>query len=189
MKVFAQNPVPREEVWKKYWMSIDKLYHQIDRLTIGEYDASDEPKYEEIERIIGELKESKASYGPMSIDLVKLCDKKMVGVIYRCILMCFRRNMFPEVFQNERMTLLLKNKGVMDLINDYRGIFIRHVIVSVYQKWMYQRNAPVVDENGSEYACGGRKERAGIEALLILKLVQDYARWTKKEVIKNLFGY
>ena len=183
VKVFAQNPVPREEVWKKYWMSIDKLYHQIDRLTIGEYDASDEPKYEEIERIVGELKESKASYGPMSIDLVKLCDKKMVGVIYRCILMCFRRNVFPEVFQNERMTLLLKNKGIMDLINDYRGIFIRHVIVSVYQKWMYQRNAPVVDENGSEYACGGRKERAGMEALLILKLVQDYARWTKKEVI------
>ena len=68
-------------------MSIDELYHQIDRLTIGEYDVNDEPKYEEIERIVGELKESKASYGPMSIGLVKLCDKKMVGVIYRCILL------------------------------------------------------------------------------------------------------
>ena len=43
---------------------------------------------------------------------------------------------------------------------------ICNVIVSVYQKWLYSRNAPTVDANGSEYACGGRKNRAGMEALL-----------------------
>ena len=91
--------------------------------------------------------------------------------------------MFPEKFQVEKMTLLLKNKGVIDNINDYRGIFIRNVIVSVYQKWLYGRNAPIVDASGTEYACGGRKGRSGLEALLIVKLVQDYARWTKSQVI------
>ena len=119
----------------------------------------------------------------MSIDLVKLCDDTMVHVIYRCILMCFRQNVFPEPFQIEKMTLLLKNKGVIDDINDYRGIFLRNVIVSVYQKWLYERNAPVVDSNGSEYACGGRKGRSGMEALLIVKLIQDYAKWTKTPMI------
>jgi hypothetical protein len=96
---------------------------------------------------------------------------------------CFRRNVFPEKFQIEKMTLLLKSKGVIDNINDYRGIFLRNVIVSIYQKWLYSRNAPIVDANGTEYACGGRKERSGLEALLVVKLVQDYARWTKSTMV------
>ena len=136
----------------------------------------------EIEKIVNGLKVSKASFGTMSIDLVKLCDDTMVHVIHRCILMCFR-HVFPESFQIEKMTLFLKNKGVIDNINDYRGIFLRNVIVSDYQKWLYERNAPVVDSNGSEYACGGRKERSGMEALLIVKLIQDYANWTKTPMI------
>ena len=79
--------------------------------------------------------------------------------------------------------LLLKSKGVIHNINDYRGIFLRNIIFSVYQKWLYCRNAPIVDGNGTEYACGGRKERSGTEALLIVKLVQDYARWMKTPMI------
>ena len=40
-----------------------------------------------------------------------------------------------------------------------------------------------MDANGSEYACGGRKERCVQDALLIMKLVQDYSKWTKKQII------
>ena len=81
------------------------------------------------------------------------------------------------------MTLLLKNNGVIDNINDYRGIFLRNIILSIYQKWLYSKNAGKVDASGSEYACGGRKERSVQDALLILKLVQDYSKWTKKQII------
>ena len=81
------------------------------------------------------------------------------------------------------MTLLLKNKGIIDMINDYRGIFLRHMILSVYQKWLYLKNSCIVDSAGSEYAFGGRKKRSGMDALLVVKLIQDYAKWTKKEVV------
>ena len=182
-KVFAQNEVPKESLWQEYWSCVDEVFALIDEITKNEYNPDDEPRLEEIEKIVTELKESKASYGPMTIDLVKLCSSTMTKVIYRCILLCFRRNVFPEKFQIEKMTLLLKNRGLIDNINDYRGIFLRNVIVSVYQKWLYSKNAPTVDSNGTEYAIGGRKERAGIEALLIVKLVQDYARWTKTPII------
>ena len=178
-KVFAQNDVPQERIWIQYWRYVDEVFELIDNITREEYDLEDEPRFDEIEKIVHELKESKATYGSMSIDLVKLCGKKVTEVIYRCILLCFRRNVFPTKFQIEKMTLLLKSKGMIDNINDYRGIFLRNIIVSVYQKWLYTRSAPIVDANGSEYAIGGRKKRAGMEALLIVKLVQDYARWTK----------
>ena len=182
-KVFAQNPVCQEGLWQEYWSCVDEVFNLIDDITRHQYNPEDEPRFDEIEKIVKELKESKATYGSMSIDLVKLCGSTMTEVIHRCILLCFRENVFPEKFQIEKMTLLLKNRGVIDNINDYRGIFLRNVIVSVYQKWLYNRNAPIVDANGTEYACGGRKNRSGMEALLIVKLVQDYARWTKGSII------
>ena len=124
-KVFAQNDVPQEKIWKEYWQCVDEVFDLIDDITRNQYNPDDEPRFDEIEKIVNELKESKATYGPMSIDLVKLCGSKMTEVIYRCILLCFRRNVSPEKFQIEKMTLILKNKGIVDNINDYRGIFLR----------------------------------------------------------------
>ena len=54
--------------------------------------------------------------------------------------------------------------------------------MAVY-KWLYIKNAPIVDESGSEFAFGGRKGRTVNEPLLLVKLVQDYAIWTKKDVV------
>ena len=120
----------------------------------------------EIDDIIKNMQVSKASYGSLSIDLTKLCGKKISCLIHRCILMCFRTNALPVQLREEKMTLLLKNKGVIDNINDYRGIFLRNLIVSVYQKWLYQKNSIIVDDNGSELAFGGRKLRSVMNALL-----------------------
>ena len=69
------------------------------------------------------------------------------------------------------------------VVFDYRGIFLRNIILSIYQKWLYSKNAGKVDASGSEYACGGRKERAVQDALLIVKLIQGYSKWTKKQII------
>ena len=43
--------------------------------------------------------------------------------------------------------------------------------------------APIVDENGSEFAFGGRNKRSVKEVLLILRLVQDQAHWTGQPLI------
>ena len=60
---------------------------------------------------------------------------------------------------------------------------MRNFIVSVYQKWLYLKNSGVVDDAGSEFACGGRKKRSVDDALLVVKLIQDYVKWTKKSVV------
>ena len=182
-KVFSQNPVPNEKVWQDYWKVIDDVFEIINSITLHKYDANEEPKEDEIDAIIRNMDSKKTNYGTLSIDLAKMCGRKISSLIHRCILTCFKQNIIPSLLREQKMTLLLKNKGVIDEINDYRGIFLRHLVLSVYQKWLYQKRSGVVDESGSEFAIGGRRERAVIDALLILKLVQDYARWTKKEII------
>ena len=182
-KVFAQNGVHQDQVWIDYWNAVDQVFNAINKVTENVYDVECEPTGDEIEVILKGMNSTKANYGTLSIDLAKLCGKKISSLIHRCILMCFRENVLPSLFREEKMTLLLKNKGVIDTINDYRGIFLRHLVLSVYQKWLYMKNSSIVDSMGSEYAFGGRKGRSGMDALLVVKLIQDYAKWTKKEVV------
>ena len=159
------------------------MFDAIDKVTENVYDVDCEPTDVEIEAILKGMNSSKSNYGTLSIDLAKLCGKKISSLIHRCILSCFRQNVLPLLFREEKMTLILKNKGVIDTIDDYRGIFLRHLILSVYQKWLYMKNSSIVDSMGSEFAIGGRKCRSGMDALLVVKLIQDYAKWTKKEVV------
>ena len=182
-KVFAQNPVPDEPLWEEYWKIVDDIFHLIDVITGSVYRIDDEPTFKEIDTILREMSANKSSFGSLSIDLAKLGGEKVSQFIYRCILVCFQNNAVPDTLRKEKMVLLLKSRGVIDDINDYRGIFLRNVIVSVYQKWLYSKNSQKVDDNGSEFACGGRKNRSVSDPLLVVKLIQDYAKWTKKETI------
>ena len=43
--------------------------------------------------------------------------------------------------------------------------------------------SPIVDDNGSELAFGGRKGRSVNEVLLIVRLMQDYCHWNKQQLI------
>ena len=180
--VFSQNEVPKEDVWRKYWVLVDEVFSLMDERTRLS-GIVEEPTFDEIESIIKDLKTCKATYGCMSIDLVKLGGKKLAEVIHRCILKCIKLNTLPLIFREEKLTLILKNNGTIDDINDYRGIFLRNIILSIFQKWLYSVNSGKVDKSGSEYACGGRTERSVQEALLIVKLIQDYSNWTKQQII------
>jgi hypothetical protein len=114
----------------------------------------------------------------MSIDLVKLGGEKIWKMIYRCIECLVVNESLPDKMRIENMVLLYKHAGEIHKLDNYRGIFLRHIILSIYQKWLYSKCAPVVDSNGTEFAFGGRSGRSVQEALLIVKLVQDHMCWT-----------
>ena len=73
--------------------------------------------------------------------------------------MCCEQENVPEETRREKLVLLYKNSGLLSEMDNYRGIFIRLLFISVLQKWLYLKCAPVVDDNGSELAFGGRKLR------------------------------
>ena len=57
--------------------------------------------------------------------------------------------------------------------------------LTIYQKWVYSKAAPIADQNGSDTAFGGRKGKSAMSPLLIIKLIQDHAVWTKEQLIFN----
>ena len=178
-KVFDQNPVA--DGWEEYWSYCMKIYDMISQKEI--INTMEGPTFEEINMIINDLDISKAVYGTMSIELVKMAGVNFRKLIHRCVSLCFECSEIPDEFRIEKMILLYKHKGKLDELDNYRGIFLRLIILTIYQKWLYLKCAPVVDKNGSESAYGGRKGKATINPLLIIKLIQDHARWTKEQMI------
>ena len=141
------------------------------------------PTFEEINRIIDDLDKSKAVHGTMSIELVKMAGTSFRKMIHRCVYLCFISSEIPDEFRLEKMILLYNHKGKLDELDNYRGIFLRLIMLTIYQKWLYLKCAPIADENGSNSAFGGRKGKSTISPLLIIKLIQAHARWTKEQII------
>ena len=81
------------------------------------------------------------------------------------------------------MALLYKNAGEFSDVDNFRGIFLRHILLSSLQKWLYGKSSPILDRNGSESAFGGRKGRAVNEVLLIVRLIQDHFHWTGQPLV------
>ena len=179
-KVFKQNPVARG--WEEYWKTVDEIYQNISEKE-KEIDLVEPPTFAEISSIVDNLDVKKSVQGDMSINLIKLAGESFKAIIYRCVNACFDSNQIPEEFRIEKMVLLYKQKGKLDEMDNYRGIFLRVIILTVYQKWLYMKAAPIVDKNGSKFAFGGRKGKSRMEALLIVKLIQDHARWTGEQII------
>ena len=180
-RVFMQNPVPSGEVWVNYWALIDKVCENIENE--GEDGKYEEPTVDEIKTILNKTNDKKAVRGDIKSGLLKLGGEPIVDWITRFIVLCCEKEMIPDEMKIERMTILYKNKGSLADIDNYRGIFIRIIILSILQKWMYTKCSTTVDESGSEFAFGGRKERSGKECLLILRLMQDHSNWSKQPMI------
>ena len=176
-RVFKQLEVPKGEIWHKYWQVVDDVYQMLRKVNSSNSEDN-KPVREDIFRLIRNLKTGKAVNGNMSIDLVKLGGEKLWDLIFRCVCWCFEAEEIPLDMRIEKMILLYKHAGEIDVLDNYRGIFLRHVILSIIQKWLYTHNAGIVDSNGSELAFGGRVDRSVQEALLIVRLIQDHAWWS-----------
>ena len=178
-KVFSQNPV--KDGWEEYWGYVNEIYEFISKKEARS--MVEGPTYEEICQIIENLDATKSVYGTMSIDLIKRAGANVRKMIFRCISLCFKSTEIPGEFRMEKLILLYKHKGKLDELDNYRGIFLRVIILTIYQKWLYTKCAPIADANGSESAFGGRTGKSTIEPLLIIKLVQDNAKWTGEQLI------
>ena len=183
--VFAQNPKPKGDIWKAYWEEIDKLFDQMINVTENEAIRTrfEGPTVDEVIKLVNNINSRKSVLGSMKGELVKLGGNSLARLVHRCIYMCCIQEDIPIQMKIEKIILLYKNSGEITDLDNYRGIFLRYLILSLLQKWLYQKSAPVIDESGSEYAFGGRFRRSVKELLLIVKLVQDHTRWTKRPLV------
>ena len=183
-KVFRQNPIPRGNMWQDYWNLIDEICELIEKQCTEEVSTDYTlPTLEEINKLIMGTNDRKAVLGSMTSEMVKLAGDDMIKLIHRMIVTCCEGDTIPDGMRNEKLVILYKNKGTLNDMDNYRGIFIRLLCLSILQKWLYQKCSPIVDNCGSEYAFGGRKGRAVNEVLLIVRLVQDFCRWSNEPLI------
>ena len=180
-KVFDQNPIPDGYVWKEYWKVVDEVFWQLDHVTSKEASQNiiSGPSIQEINKLMKCIDPKSSVLGSMSGDLVKFGGNYLLQAVHNCLIACFMQEDIPLQMKIER----IKNSGPIYELDNYRGIFLRYLILSLLQKWLYEKCAPTVDAEGTELAFGGRKARSVREVLLIVKLLQDHARWTKRPLV------
>lgn len=181
-RVFRQNPVPKGKIWEQYWKLIDEVFELLES-QIPESDDYCLPSFEEIKKLLMKTDDKKSVLGTMTSDLVKLSGESMIKMIHRFVVRCCQHDKIPEGMREEKLVILYKNKGQLTDIDNYRGIFIRLLCISLIQKWLFLKCSPTVDHHGSELAFGGRKGRCVAEVLLIVRLIQDYCHWSKQPLI------
>ena len=180
-KVFNQNPVPEGKLWNEYWTYVEKVYKKIQKYcTLSR--QMHYPTYEEIGKIIKDLRNNKTVGGDLTIDMVKAGGKSLGMLIHRIIKKCITIEQIPKQMREEKMPLIHKKGDLME-IDNYRGIFLREVILSIMQKWLFNESSPVVEQKGSDFAFGGRKGKSTRQALLIIRLIQDHAEWTESNIV------
>ena len=179
-KVFRQNPVPDGVFWEEYWNTVDEVFSILSNQPDLSYEL---PTFDEVKRIIWMTNDKKSVLGTMKNELIKLGGDPLIKLLHRFLVLCCESEDIPDGLRHEKMVLLYKNAGPLSELDYYRGIFIRYLLLSILQKWLYGKCSPVVDENGSELAFGGRTGRSVKEVLLILRLIQDYAEWSKQPLI------
>ena len=186
-RVFKQNPIPKGSIWEKYWALVDDVFKSMEESNLKNRNQTHPdyclPTFEEIKKLIMATDDKKAVLGSMTSEMVKIGGDGMIKMIHRLIESCCECDTIAEGMRNERLVILYKNKGELTDMDNYRGIFIRLLCLSILQKWLYKKCSPTVDENGSEFAFGGRKGRSVNEVLLIVRLIQDYCHWSKQPLI------
>ena len=180
-KVFKQNPIPNGEIWDEYWKKVDEVFDILNEQKDNVHFVN--PTYEEIKAIVMSTNDNKSVLGTMTTELIKVIGDDMIKLIHRLILSCCKYENIADGMRNEKLIILYKNKGPLTEMDNYRGIFIRLIVLSILQKWLYMKCSPIVDMNGSELAFGGRKGRSVNEVLLIVRLMQDYCHWNKQPLI------
>ena len=123
-KVFKQNPVPNDTIWRDYWNIIDDVFDLL-KTKKKQVDVFSFPTFEEVKKIILSTDDKKSVLGTMTSDLVKIGGDSIVGLIHRIIVACCMKNDISEDMRSEKMVLLYKNKGQLIDLDNYRGIFIR----------------------------------------------------------------
>ena len=135
IKVFAQNPVPEGEIWKEYWGVIDQVFESMVNMNTSH--TSEHPSLLEVKSFLQSCNDNKSVLGNMKPHLLKLGGDNIVSWIQYIVQLCCKWERLPVELHTEQMSILYKNKGELCKIDNYRGISIRIVILSILQRWLY----------------------------------------------------
>ena len=76
--------------------------------------------------------------------------------------------MIPEEWEQMIIKAISKNKGDLKSMNSKRGLFLTNIVSKVVEKLMKNRGKEKIEENTTEFQCGGTSGRSIGDNLLIL---------------------
>lgn len=83
----------------------------------------------------------------------------------------------PDDLTKIHIRSIYKGKGKTSSLSNHRGIFLGSVIIMLYEKLIYARCGPKVDERLSEFQAGGRPNRSISDHIFIIRSIMEHLNY------------
>jgi len=77
--------------------------------------------------------------------------------------------------------VIYKGKGAKEDLQNYRGIFLSNVSCKIFEKLIYKKLEPIIDENMTEFQAGARKGRRTTDHIHTLKSKIHYDQYLQQD--------
>jgi sorting nexin-29 len=160
------------EKWQKYFKEL--LNPEIERINSRETHENsinnleqDEPTYEEINKIIKNLKSNKA-VGPDDIlpEIIKNGSFPLKQKIYQIIVKIWKQEKIPSEW-SEGILCPIYKKGDRKQCNNYRGISLRNITYKIFAILLDNRLSEIIEPEIGSYQMGFRPNVSTIGNILI----------------------
>ena len=138
----------------------------------------------ELDNVISKLKLHKCpGRDEITNEILKSAGRELKASLLRMFNWFWTEETIPEELLKIHIKTLYKGKGKTSLLSNHRGIFMGSEIIKMYDKLIYNRITPRVEDGQSEFQAGGRAGRNISDHIFILRSVMKHYQYINIQLL------
>ena len=139
---------------------------------------------EELENVLKNLQTRKCpGRDEITNEILKSSWKKLKISLLKMINWFWTEEQLPDELTKIHIKSIYKGKGKTSSLSNHRGIFLGSEIIKLYEKLIYKRCAPKIDEELSEFQAGGRPKRNIADHIFILRSIMQHLKYLNIDLL------
>ncbi len=168
----------------------EETTNKLARLLVEEASMSKntEIKMEELEVVLNELKSGAPGKDGIPPEFYSNTEAGFNSFLLEVLNDLKRRRYTPTQWEDTLIKTIYKNKGVVKVLKNHRGIFLTQVISKVYERIHRNRTKDIM-KKVSLFQAGSREERGCPDNLFLMNSCIDHARYLNVPVYITVYDF
>ena len=111
----------------------------------------------------------------------------MIQATTRMVNAIWKSEEIPHQWRRSDIKPIYKGKGTKEDLANYRGVFLSNTICKIFEKMVYRKLEPIIDEKMTEFQAGARKGRRTTDHILTLKTKVEYDQYIKRDTYVQFY--
>lgn len=139
---------------------------------------------DELDKVISKLKAHKCpGRDQITNEILKSAGKNLKASMLKMFNWFLTEEIIPVELTKIHIKTIYKGKGKVSSLLNHRGVFLGSEIIKFYEKLIYNRINPHVEEGQSEFQAGGRRQRSIADHVFILRSILQHYKYINKQLL------